>query len=73
MEFIRKLEKHLGKTVIKKYVDMQPGDVKKTWADVSLLRSLTGFEPQVDLDTGLKAFANWYKNYYGTYPHNSKI
>lgn len=48
----------------KKLVPMQPGDVPVTYADVSELERDFGFVPKVDLRTGLRRFAEWYKEYY---------
>ena len=45
-------------------VGMQPGDVPVTYADSSELESVFGFTPKTDIRTGLRAFANWYKEYY---------
>ena len=44
---------------------MQPGDVPATWADSALLERLTGFRPQTDVRTGIRAFVAWYRDYYG--------
>ena len=44
---------------------MQPGDVPVTYADSGPLERDFGFRPAVDLRTGLRAFAEWYKGYYG--------
>ena len=46
-------------------VPMQPGDVPVTYADTSALERDFGFRPSTDLRTGLRAFAEWYKGYYG--------
>ena len=48
----------------KELVPMQPGDVPVTYADTSTLESDMGFKPNTDLKTGLKIFAEWYKDYY---------
>lgn len=48
----------------KKLVPMQPGDVPTTYADVSALERDFGFKPEIDLRTGLRKFAQWYKEYY---------
>jgi UDP-glucuronate 4-epimerase len=64
MSFIEKLEEFLGKQARKNYMEIQPGDVPKTEADISLLIELTGFRPQTSLDIGIKNFVNWYKKYY---------
>lgn len=45
-------------------VGMQPGDVPVTYADSSALEKDFGFRPQIDIRTGLRAFALWYKDYY---------
>ena len=45
---------------------MQPGDVPVTYADASALERDFGFQPQIDLRTGLRSFASWYHEYYQT-------
>ncbi len=39
----------------------QPGDVERTWADVSRARQELGWEPRVDLDSGLDLFVEWFR------------
>ncbi len=48
----------------KELVPMQPGDVPVTYADTSALEADFGFKPSTSLRQGLRAFAEWYKNYY---------
>lgn len=48
----------------KKLVPMQPGDVPVTYADTSSLEADTGFKPNTPLRTGLRNFAEWYKEFY---------
>lgn len=48
----------------KKLVPMQPGDVPVTYADTTALEDDLGFKPSTPLRTGLRAFAEWYKNFY---------
>ena len=50
----------------KKLVPMQPGDVPVTYADTAELEKDFGYHPTTDLRTGLRAFAGWYKEFYGT-------
>ena len=64
MDFIKYLEKHIGKKANKIYMDLQPGDVLKTFADVSDLETDINFIPSTSLDEGLKQFVKWYKDYY---------
>ncbi|MBP3562974.1 MAG: GDP-mannose 4,6-dehydratase [Bacteroidales bacterium] len=49
----------------KELVPMQPGDVPVTYADTSALERDFGFKPSTTLREGLRAFARWYKEYYG--------
>lgn len=48
----------------KELVSMQPGDVPITYADTSALEREFGFKPSTSLREGLRAFAEWYKEYY---------
>ena len=52
------IEKHM------ELVPMQPGDVAITYADTMPLQRDFGFQPDTDLRTGLRQFAEWYKGYY---------
>lgn len=48
----------------KELVPMQPGDVPVTYADTSALEHDFGFKPSTDLRTGLRKFAEWYRDFY---------
>ena len=48
----------------KELVPMQPGDVPVTYADATALERDFGFKPTIDLRTGLRHFAEWYKEFY---------
>jgi nucleoside-diphosphate-sugar epimerase len=48
----------------KKLVPMQLGDVPVTYADTSALERDFGFTPSTPLRTGLRNFAQWYKEFY---------
>jgi len=50
----------------KELVPMQPGDVPVTYADTTPLEQDFGFRPSTPLRQGLRAFAQWYAEYYGT-------
>lgn len=63
MDFVQTLEQHLGKTAEKIYLPMQAGDVEVTWADTKALEADVGYTADTDLDTGIKAFADWFKSY----------
>jgi len=62
--FISLLEKQLGKEAIKVFKEMQPGDVKKTYADSSELAKFINYKPETPIEEGLKKFIEWFKEYY---------
>jgi len=64
MRFINALESAIGKEAEKIYMDMQPGDVLRTYADVSDLERDINFKPSTSIEDGLKKFVDWYKEYY---------
>lgn len=64
MQMIESLERALGREAVKVMRPMQPGDVTATYADVSKLHALTGYQPKVMLDEGLKRFVDWYRDFY---------
>ena len=45
-------------------MDMQPGDVLRTYADVSDLERDINFKPMTSIEEGLDRFVKWYKEYY---------
>jgi UDP-glucuronate 4-epimerase len=65
LDYIRTLERLLGKKAKVKLKPMQPGDVKATYADTRALRAAVGFAPRTPLAAGLERFAQWFKSYYG--------
>lgn len=64
MDFIETIEKALGQEAVKEYHDMQPGDVYKTFADVSVLETNFGYSPNTALEKGIGAFVAWFREYY---------
>lgn len=63
IEFIETLEKLIGVKAVKEYKPMQPGDVFKTYADISDLQQRCGFEPKTDIESGLARFVEWYRDF----------
>lgn len=63
MDFIRIIEKTTGKRAIQEMADMQPGDVVSTYADTSLLEQRFGYTPHTSVETGIRNFYNWFKEY----------
>lgn len=64
MQFINVLENKIGKKANKVFMEMQAGDVLKTFADISELENDIGFKPKTAIEDGLEKFVKWYKEYY---------
>lgn len=64
MDFIGELERQLGKEADKEYLPMQPGDVYRTYADVSELMKDFEFKPDTSIIEGIGKFVEWFKEYY---------
>lgn len=64
MDFVDAIEKECGREAIKNFMPMQKGDVPATWANATLLKELTGYQPQTDVRDGIKQFVAWYRDYY---------
>jgi UDP-glucuronate 4-epimerase len=64
VEFVRAIETSLGRKAKVKYGPLQPGDVPKTYADVSKLTALTGYAPKTQIEDGVERFVKWYQEYY---------
>lgn len=60
MSYIEALEKAIGKTAKKNFMDIQAGDVPATHADVSKLEEYLNFRPQTSVEEGIKRFVDWY-------------
>jgi UDP-glucuronate 4-epimerase len=64
MDFIAAIERHTGKSANKVLMDIQPGDVPATYADVSALEAWTGFKPATSINDGVGRFVAWYRDYF---------
>jgi len=62
--FIDTLERLLGRSAIRDYRPMQPGDMPATYASIERLRAAIGFRPQTSLADGLARFVAWYREYF---------
>lgn len=58
--FVELLEKYMGMEAKKELLPMQPGDVYRTYADVSELEKDFDFKPQTSLEEGIRLFAEWF-------------
>jgi UDP-glucuronate 4-epimerase len=64
LRYIEVLENRLGVKARKNMLDMQPGDVPATYADVEdLVRDLE-YRPSTTLEFGIDQFVTWYKDYF---------
>ncbi|CAL29252.1 NAD-dependent epimerase [Staphylococcus carnosus] len=64
MEFVEAIENKLDKTAKKNYMDLQPGDVPETYANVDDLYNNIDFKPETTIQDGVNKFIDWYLNYY---------
>jgi UDP-glucuronate 4-epimerase len=64
MDFIAAIEESLGTVATKNMMDMQPGDVEKTWANVDDLIADYDYRPNTPIKEGVQKFIAWYKGYY---------
>ncbi len=65
MDFIKALEKKIGKTAKKNMLPIQPGDVPSTYADVSDLINDLGYKPNTSIEEGISNFVDWYREFFG--------
>jgi UDP-glucuronate 4-epimerase len=59
-EFIEAIESACGKSANKVFMDMQPGDVPKTYADTAELEKAVGYKPATSIQDGMVKFVTWY-------------
>ena len=64
LEFVELIEKTLNKKAQKKLLPIQPGDVSKTFADITESKKDLKFSPKTKISEGIPKFIRWYKNYY---------
>jgi len=64
MHLIEVLEGALGKSAVKNFLPIQPGDVPATCADVDDLTTDVGFRPATPIEEGVRRFVAWYREYY---------
>ncbi len=64
MDFIEAIETKLDKIAKKNFMDLQPGDVPETYANVEDLYRDIDFRPQTSIQDGINNFIDWYLEYY---------
>lgn len=61
-ELVGLIEKNLGKPARIKRLPEQPGDVKRTYADISKARANLGYKPETTIEDGIRKFCEWIKS-----------
>src|SRR5699024_1538086 len=64
MEFVEAIENKVGKIANKNYMELQPGDVPETYANVEDLYRDIDFKPSTKIQDGVNSFVDWYLEYY---------
>ena len=59
------IKTNLNSSLMPEYKPERKGDIKNSLANINKSKQLLGYEPLVDLETGLKLTIDWYKNYLG--------
>ncbi|MGC6514820.1 MAG: hypothetical protein ACON4N_10015, partial [Myxococcota bacterium] len=65
LDVIEALESALGRAAQKTFLPQQLGDMRVTHADVNDLQRDVGYRPTTKLRDGVRAFADWFCDYYG--------
>ena len=63
-KLITLLEANLEVTATKQLLPMQPGDVYETYANTDKAATQLGYRAQVDIETGIQSFTDWFRSYY---------
>ena len=63
-QFIEAIENALGQKAKKDFMDIQPGDVAETYANIDDLYNAVGFKPETSIEEGIGKFIEWYREYY---------
>jgi UDP-glucuronate 4-epimerase len=64
LRYIEVLEDCLGRKAERNLLPLQPGDVPDTYADVSALQRDTDYSPSTSIETGVRRFVDWYRDFY---------
>jgi UDP-glucuronate 4-epimerase len=60
-QLVEMLEKELGRKAEIRKLPMQPGDVLRTWADISRAGEKLGYQPKISKQEGIRKFVQWIK------------
>ncbi|HMY35604.1 MAG TPA: GDP-mannose 4,6-dehydratase, partial [bacterium] len=62
IDLVNTIEKALGKKAQIRWMPNQPGDVQKTYADISKARHLLGYKPSVGIEEGVRRFVDYFRS-----------
>ena len=65
MDIVQLIEKYLGKKAETNFLPMQPGDIRESFADINKSVEKLEYKPTINVDSGIRIFIEWYKEYYG--------
>ena len=64
MDMIGCIEKQFGRKAKVDFMEIQPGDVEKTFADIDYSKKKLNYRPEVSIREGIPRFIEWYKSYH---------
>lgn len=65
-KMVKTIGKELGKKIKIKKLPMQPGDVNRTFADISKSKEILKYDPKTNFEDGIRNFVSWYLNYFSS-------
>ena len=65
LRYIELIEEAVGRKADTRFLPMQPGDIKETFADIGPIRRDFGFTPTTTIEQGIPRFVDWYREYHG--------
>jgi UDP-glucuronate 4-epimerase len=65
MKVIGLLEEACGRKAELDLLPMQPGDVHRTYADITAIARDLGYAPTTSIEAGVPSFVRWYREYHG--------
>ena len=60
LQLVDSLNEIIGKNIKPEFLPIRPGDVFKTLADITKIKTILGFRPKVNFETGLKKTVKWF-------------
>ena len=64
MNMINYMQLEFGSKVDFEFLDMQPGDVTETFANIDHAKNKLNYNPKISIEEGIPKFICWYKSYY---------